>query len=247
MNDAYRERFWLHSTLPVFRRRVERAEMRVHEWAEKIENPYIAFSGGKDSTCVLHLVRSQRPETTAIYFDAQCAFPEVESLLAETPNCIKYAADEPFLGTLARYGLDDPAVEEATMQTTVWGPIRRLIAEYEFDGVAYGLRAEENSKTRGMHARTRGAVFQYKRDGLWGCQPIHDWSYLDVWAYIVSNNLPYAGVYDKMWEMPERDQRVSYWAGETNRTRGRFVWLRQHYPDLWRRLRAAVPEAANYI
>lgn len=241
-------RFRLHAQMPEYKRRVRLARQRVEDWLQLVGNPYIAFSTGKDSTCVLSLVREQRPETPAVYFDADCSYPESYVLMDATPNMIRFPTDEPFLDTLERFGFDETGkLDRATMQSTVWGPIKRLIAGYQFDGVCYGLRAEENPKTRGRHARQRGAVFQYKRDGLWGCQPIHDWTYNDVWAFIVTENLPYCGVYDKMWDMPEDDQRLSYWAGETKRRHGRWVWLKRHYPELWNQFAARFPEARAYV
>lgn len=192
-------------------------------------------------------MRGQRPETPAVYLDADSAFPESKALLAETPNCVIFPTDEPILDTLARYGLEGGAeLERATMQSTVWGPIRRLIAAHGFDGVALGLRGEE-SYGRRMNARTRGATYQYKRDGLWACQPIWDWSYDDVWAFIVTAGLPYCGVYDRLWDAPEVDQRLSYWAGETKRRHGRYAWLRRNYPELFNRLAARIPEVRNYV
>jgi 3'-phosphoadenosine 5'-phosphosulfate sulfotransferase (PAPS reductase)/FAD synthetase len=82
---------------------------------------------------------------------------------------------------------------------------------------------------------------------VWQCQPLGHWAYDDVWAYIVSNNVPYAGTYDKMWDMPEDDQRVSYWAGETKRRWGRYAWLKRNYPELWNKLTAALPEVRQYV
>ncbi len=246
MPPARRARFLAHAALPACARRVARAETRVAEWLACVRNPYIAVSSGKDSTVILDLVRRQRPETPALYIDADCSFPETIAWLDATPNLIRFPADEPFLDTLARHGLEGGAdLDRATMQSTVWGPIRRLVAEYAFDGVCYGLRAEE-SRQRRLHAHTRGALFQYKRDGLWACQPIWDWRYDDVWAYIVQRNLPYCGVYDRMWDMPEEDQRLSYWAGETKRRWGRYAWLRRNYPALFNQLAARIPEAARY-
>lgn len=246
MPSAIYERFCLHATLPVYRRRVAQAEARVDAWLQLASNPYIAVSSGKDSTVILDLVRRLRPQTPAVYFDADCSYPETLAWLDATPGVIRYAADEPLLDTLARHGLDGgDELDRATMESTVWGPIRRLLAEYGFDGVCYGLRAEE-SRGRRMNAYTRGAVFQYKRDGVWACQPIWDWSYSDVWSYIVTNNLLYCGVYDRMWQMPPDDQRLSYWAGETKRRHGRYVWLRRNYPELYRRLVERIPEAAAY-
>ena len=242
-----RLRFEMHARLPVFAARVARAEARVAEWLTLAHHPYIAVSSGKDSTVILDLVRRQRPETPAVYLDADCSFPETYEWLDATPNVMRFQADEPFLDTLERHGLEGGSkLDRATMQSTVWGPVRRLHDQYGFDGSCYGLRAEE-SHGRHMNAVTRGAIFQYKRDGVWACQPIWDWKYADVWAYIVSRDIPYCGVYDRMWDMPEVDQRLSYWAGETKRNRGRYAWLKRNYPALFFKLAARIPEARSYV
>jgi len=239
-----RLKFLLYSKLAVHKRAVNQAKANVTEWLTRVSNPYIAFSGGKDSTCVLNLVREQRPETIAVHFDADCNFPEVDIAVNNMPNCLIRKSDEPYLETLSRFNFGEDE-GDFTMKSTVWNPIKRLISEFNFDGVCYGLRAAE-SHGRRMNAK-RGAVFQYKRDDLWACQPIVKWNYNDVWAYIVSSNLNYCGTYDKMWDMPEDDQRVSYWAGETKRTYGRWAWLKRNYPDLFNLLRAKFPEAASYV
>jgi len=227
--------------------RVTQARQYVSEWLSYVSNPYIAYSSGKDSTCVLALVREQAPTTPAVYFDADCSFPESAELI-DRIGAIRFKTDEPFLDTLGRFGFDaGDDLDRATMKSTVWNPIKRLIAEFGFDGVAYGLRAEENLGTRGRLAKKRGAVFQYKRDGLWACQPICDWRYNDVWAFIVSENLSYCGVYDKMWDMPEDDQRISYWAGETKRRHGRWAWLKRNYPELFNRFADKFPEVRCYV
>lgn len=240
-------RFVLHGKTPVFSRRVKAAEQRVSDWLDIVDNPYIAFSTGKDSTCVLNLVRQQAANTTAVYFDADSSFPESKQTVQKTDSLIAFPTDEPILDTLVRHGLDGGAgLERATMQSTVWGPIKRLVETYHFDGVALGLRAQE-AYGRKMNAYVRGSIYQYKRDGLWACQPIWDWSYNDVWAYIVTNNLDYCGVYDRMWDMPEEDQRLSYWAGETKRRWGRYAWLRRNYPELFNQLAARLPEVRAYV
>lgn len=246
MGNMPKLRFLAHARSKLHARRVKAATERVSDWLSRVQNPYIAFSTGKDSTCVRHLVHAQAPDTPSVYFDADCAFPESKAMLEGAPNLIVYQTEEPLLVTLRKHGIDGwDSLDRATMQSTVWKPIERLIAEYGFDGVALGLRADE-SRHRRVHAFTRGAVYQYKRDGLWGCQPIFDWSYDDVWAYIVTNKIPYCGVYDKQWEMPEADQRISYWAGETNRQLGRYAWLRRNYPELYARLVEILPEAGRY-
>lgn len=246
MPPLTRERFLLYSRLGEHRARVRRSLAHIEEWLTLAQRPYISLSGGKDSTCVLHLVRSIAPEVPAVYWDADCAFPEVSELIDATPNCVRYKTDEPFLDTLARFGAHGGSdLENETMRTTVYGPVKRWIAETQSDGCAYGLRQEE-SRGRRMLGRTRGVVFFSAQYQVWMCQPVTHWTYNDVWAYIVSNDVPYAGTYDRMWEMPEREQRISYWAGETNRQNGRWAWLKRNYPDLFNRLCEVLPDARTY-
>lgn len=248
MPNGKRLRFQLWAQTRQHQYRVRKAQERIEQWLDRIKNPYIAFSTGKDSTCILNLVREQRPITPAVYFDADCAYPESKETLAQTENTIIFPTQESLLDTFRRFGGFEggKALERETMRTTVYEPIKRLIEVYAFDGVCYGLRAQE-SHGRKMNAQIRGAIFQYKRDRLWGCQPIHDWLYDDVWAYIVSQKISYCTVYDKMWDMPEADQRLSYWAGETKRRWGRWAWLKRNYLELFNRFAAQFPEVRNFV
>jgi phosphoadenosine phosphosulfate reductase len=247
MPEILQLQFRLYARRPVFGHRVKLAQARVTDWLTRVKNPYVAFSTGKDSTCCLHLVRMISSDVPAVYFDAASSFPESREMLANTPTLIMYQTDEPILQTLARHGLEGgKSLERATMQTTVWGPIKRLISEYGFDGVCYGLRGAE-SYQRKIHGLSRGSIFQYKRDGIWGCQPIWDWTYDDVWAYILDNEIQYCGTYDRLWDMPREDQRLSYWAGETKRRHGRYAWLKRNYPELFNKLACAIPEVRHYV
>jgi 3'-phosphoadenosine 5'-phosphosulfate sulfotransferase (PAPS reductase)/FAD synthetase len=81
MPELTRKRFELYAQLPAFRFKVDRAQRRVRDWLTHVQNPYIAFSSGKDSSCVLALVREQRPDTLAVYLDADCSFPESGELI----------------------------------------------------------------------------------------------------------------------------------------------------------------------
>lgn len=244
MNDQQRQIFTLHAKLSTFRRKVALAESRVAEWLEQAENPYIAFSGGKDSLCVLNLVRKFSPQVPAIYFDGDCAYPEVLALFESIPHLLKFPTKEPFLKTL-KENWHDPRLEQITMETTVYEPVKRLLKDFCFDAVAYGLRADE-SVGRKKHGKVKGAIFRYKISGVLACQPIWDWSYNDVWAYIVSNDLDYCKTYDKLFDAPIEKQRISYWAGESCIGLGRYAWLKRNYPELWRKLITEIPEASVY-
>ncbi len=47
---------------------------------------YVGFSGGKDSTVLLHLVRSKYPETPAVFFDTGMEFPENRKFVKSFDN-----------------------------------------------------------------------------------------------------------------------------------------------------------------
>jgi 3'-phosphoadenosine 5'-phosphosulfate sulfotransferase (PAPS reductase)/FAD synthetase len=52
-------------------------------WNEKV---YVSFSGGKDSTVLLHLVRNLFPDVTAVFFDSGLEFPEVKEFVKTISN-----------------------------------------------------------------------------------------------------------------------------------------------------------------
>ena len=241
--DKIKEKFLIYSKLKIFEKNIEKSKEIVHLWLSKCNNPYVAFSGGKDSTCVLNLVREQKDNITAVYFDADCAFPEVEFLLNDTKNLIKHKCPESFLEILQNM-INSDKIEQETMKKTVFIPVKEIIKKYNFDSCAYGLRFEE-SKARLWNYKTHGHMFRNESNILM-CQPIVHWSYYDVWAYIISQNIEYCKTYDKMWDMPEKEQRISYWAGESNINFGRWAWLKKNHLELFNLLRNKIKEASLY-
>ncbi len=249
MRDMERFQHELYATFPAFQRKVEQAQRLVEDALQQMSRPYIATSSGKDSCVTSHLVWSVNPDVPGVYFDADCAFPETRDYferLSRHRTIITWKT-EPLLDTFARCGGPTaPGIGNATMESTVYAPLRSLFAEYHFDGVFLGLRAQE-SEGRSKSAQFHGSLYRYKRDGVLRCLPVATWTHQDIWAYIVSRNLDYNRVYDTMQDMPIADRRVSYWAGETKRRWGRWTFLKKHYPDLWNRFAERFPEVREYV
>jgi len=252
MNENFRIQCRLHAQFKGFSYRIRQAQELIAEMLTMAEKPYLAFSTGKDSVVMAHLVWQQAPEVPAIYFDADCAFPESKALLdryevADYP-IIRWPC-EAFLDTLRRVGGPTSSKCEAeTMRSTVYRPIKTLLAEHHFDGVFVGLRNEE-SYGRQKLAEVWGQLFWQQRDNLWECLPVAYLTYMDVWAYIVTNEIDYCAVYDKQMELgldPE-DCRLSYWAGETKRRWGRWAILKRGWPELFNRFAAEFPEVRAYV
>lgn len=242
----------LHALLRAHQCAEERARQIISQALQKAKHPYIAFSTGKDSVVLADLVWEQDRNVPAVYFDADCAFPESKALLTRYVGAgkpILHWPCEPFFETLHRVGGPSSArCEVETMRSTVYRPIKSLLKEYDFDGAFIGLRAEESKQRRDLLSR-RGQLFWQKRDALWECLPIGHFTYMDVWASIVAHNLDYCAVYDKLMELgvlPE-DCRLSYWAGETKQRWGRWAILKRGWPELFNRFAAEFPEVRNYI
>ena len=237
-----------HARTAHFRGTVESSLAVIREALAGASRPYIAYSTGKDSAAMADMAWGVAPDIPAVYFDADCAFPESEELLARTAKAhtvIRWKC-EPFFDTLRRMGGPTAdGIENETMRTTVYRPIKALLAEYRFDCVFVGLRAEE-AKGRMLLGRNRGQLFFNKRDGIMECLPMMEWHFDDIWTYLVGRGVDYNAAYDAMDGMPLSERRVSYWAGETDRNRGRWAWLRKRYPELYNRYISEFPEVAAY-
>ena len=65
-------------------------QRRIKEWVEHfgIENVYVyvSFSGGKDSTVLLHLVRELYPDAKAMYVDTGLEYPEIKEFVKSFDN-----------------------------------------------------------------------------------------------------------------------------------------------------------------
>jgi len=78
---------------------------RIGEWYEgQGGKVYVAFSGGKDSTVLLHLARRFQPGIKGVFVDTGLEYPEIKAFVKSTSNVEIIRPQLTFLQVIQKYG-----------------------------------------------------------------------------------------------------------------------------------------------
>lgn len=85
--------------------KILKSKQRIREFYNELGGKvYISFSGGKDSTVLLDLVRKEFPDTVAVYCDTGLEYPELKEFVKKQANVIIIKPKKTFVQVIEEYG-----------------------------------------------------------------------------------------------------------------------------------------------
>ena len=86
-------------------RKILVSQTRITEWYLRHEGQvYVSFSGGKDSTVLLHMVRTIFPDVPAVFVDTGLEYPEIKEFVKSFDNVTILRPEKSFRQVIQEYG-----------------------------------------------------------------------------------------------------------------------------------------------
>lgn len=254
-----------HARTRLHARRVDEArriavDAMTADQSAHVDDWYVGWSAGKDSTALVHLLRVDlgMDDIAVMSVKDDLDFPGEEEYLTRWATAWGIRVDivRPRFSLqdlLAARGEDLDASEDfhgraAELSREGFYPIIDEYVKRTGRNRAFlGLRAEE-SFGRSRNVAMNGVTYTRKSDGVTVCQPLARWTGLDVFGYLLSREIEPLHVY-RCLALHHGDAgrvRKSWWVPGANTRHGGMVWLRRYYPSLHRKLCELLPSAGRY-
>lgn len=239
MKDVWLKYYKLNATMPSFKKKVQTHKDIILRFINDCENPYISFSGGKDSTAMLCLFAELGFTNIPVFtqaddFDWHYKKDLCHSII-EYLGFSNYNYRESPVSVLSLLAKD---TEYISMDECWEKVVSDFVKEGDYTGFAMGIRAEE-SKGRSFTLKK-----SYKFGLVKGCSDslIHAYpmAFLggeDVFSILIQRGVPYAEIYDRHEDLAPHQMRFSWMfkPGITHSVGG-ISWLKKNYPDQFRKL-----------
>lgn len=101
-------------------RKIQITTARIIEWYQHYDGKvYVAFSGGKDSTVLLDIIRRIYPDVPAVFSDTGLEFPEVRKFAMNKDNVTVIRPEMNFRKVIETFGY--PVISKRTAETIEYG------------------------------------------------------------------------------------------------------------------------------
>jgi len=260
MDETEQNQYLLWAKLDRFSRKIREAERNIAKGFDYMEKPYISMSFGKDSLVMADIILNRYPSTPLMYVNCGKYDEWPDTLRVKEAFLERHAGIEfielggpsiwEYYQRVGLYIQDEETTREARIAQREYAESLGKVLDREakkrgFDGTFIGMRSEE-SYIRSRLFAMRGEIYFASVREQWVCCPLARWNGKDIWAYIVSANLPYNELYDMAPEGRELARNGAMFGTRSMRY-GRLVFLKRMYPDLFNEFAAEFPEVRAYI
>ena len=134
--------------------KIVKSKQRIFEWYTHFHGQvYVSFSGGKDSTVLLHLVRQEFPDVPAVY-SATPDFPEIREFVSKQENVITVEPNLPYFQIVKEYGY--PVISKEVSEAIYYAR-RGGAAERERER-EYAVRLRQGNCQQTAHAAGKTTI-----------------------------------------------------------------------------------------
>ena len=147
--------------------KISMTRRRIQGWVDEFgeDGVYVSFSGGKDSTVLLHLVRQDYPNVKAVFIDTGLEYPEIRQFVRTFSNVDILFPKMNFRQVIEKYGY--PFISKEVSETVDYA--RRYVKALE----AATRKQTTICPTNGGLARNRKEVKQREP----GISEFKEWDY----------------------------------------------------------------------
>lgn len=235
-----------HAQTRGYRQRLDAARRLIAEHP----NYGVACSWGKDSLCVLHIAHELHRKVTAVHarYSKNEELPDIpavrDAFLARYPvdyHEVSVWGDWEIYQRAGRFFLEPETQEERKILQEWHLNLRKKMDDaLQCTGVSgkiLGMAAHE-SRARALNIKLRGVHYTTHDEAIPKLLPIAHWLPADVWAYMLTHDLPRLKIYDEA-DNPERARSeiafatIGADAAEAVRRHGAWGEWSRCYPELW--------------
>ena len=161
----------------------------------RFKDAALAWTGGKDSTSMLHLIRTYyhgRVPYPVVFNDSHLEFPEIYSFIESVSKLweLKLIVVPHEAKDLTTFARSDPKERLRISRFMKLKAIRTIVSKYKFQALLAAIRWDEHQ------ARSREKYFSRRSDHI-RIHPMLHFTEKDIWAYIRKYQVPYVSLYDR--------------------------------------------------
>ena len=131
--------------------KVMMTKARIREWVSHYgeDGVYVSFSGGKDSTVLLHIVREEFPNIEAVFVNTGLEYPEIQKFVKSFNNVTILRPKMSFVEVIKKYGY--PIVSKEVSNTLEFSQKNKKWAINELNGL--NVRGDKDSFKENLYSK----------------------------------------------------------------------------------------------